>query len=372
MALLQASITVVVFVVMLGGARPRPRARPLRHRAPGERPRPRVRHRLPAPRQGPRSNGRDALLAQLAADRRLRQARGRGRRRLGRPALVRARSRCPRSCIDPARRRADEPPRRVRHLLPIAWLSTPIHGRPASARSRPESPAAGGRAPGGRRDRLASTAGSSTFFGDGSMPGRAPDSAGKTVTLGVLRATARSATVDRDASTARQIDDDPRGPRHPSGSEAVHHRRRLTRSAGPAAAVGSASTGRRARSSLILGGLGELGSAIVDEPDRAAAGRRARSASRSRSATCSGRPGPSCDALPRRDPVGQPRAREHPAVPAARRRPDAGDPAQGAASATGSALQAERLTYLVGFGAPVRVPDLDHVLRHRPARRRRP
>ena len=28
-------------------------------------------------------------------------------------------------------------------------------------------------------------------------------------------------------------------------------------------------------------------------------------------------------------------------------------------------LQAERLTYLVGLRVPVRLPDLDHVLRHR-------
>ena len=53
-----------------------------------ERPGPRVRDRLPAAGQGPALEGRDPLHAQLAADRRLREARGRGRRRRGRSALV--------------------------------------------------------------------------------------------------------------------------------------------------------------------------------------------------------------------------------------------------------------------------------------------
>ena len=57
------------------------------------RPRPRVRPRLPAAGQGPARQGRDALHAQLAADRRLREARGRGRQRRRRSALLRRRSR---------------------------------------------------------------------------------------------------------------------------------------------------------------------------------------------------------------------------------------------------------------------------------------
>ena len=69
--------------------RPRPRARPLHHGPPRRHPGPRVRDRLPAAGEGPPGEGRDALHAELAADRRLRQARGRGRRR--RPT-IRARS----------------------------------------------------------------------------------------------------------------------------------------------------------------------------------------------------------------------------------------------------------------------------------------
>ena len=54
------------------------------------------------------------------------------------------------------------------------------------------------------------------------------------------------------------------------------------------------------------------------------------------------------DAVRRRHPVGQPGRREHPAVPAARRRPDADDHAQALLRARIS-LRAEQLTYMVGF-----------------------
>ena len=70
-------------------ARAHPRVRALPHRPAGGRPGPRVRGRVPAPGEGPPLEGRDALHAELAADRRLRQARGRGRRAGRRPALVR-------------------------------------------------------------------------------------------------------------------------------------------------------------------------------------------------------------------------------------------------------------------------------------------
>ena len=55
------------------------------------------------------------------------------------------------------------------------------------------------------------------------------------------------------------------------------------------------------------------------------------------------------DAVLRGDPVGQPRAREHPAVPAARRRPDADDGRSRPSPGRRISLRAERLTYLVGF-----------------------
>ena len=82
-------ITIVLFIVMLGGL---VLIHELGHFVTArlaEHPRPRVRDRVPAPRQGPAGAGRDALHAELAADRRLREARGRGRRRGRRSALVR-------------------------------------------------------------------------------------------------------------------------------------------------------------------------------------------------------------------------------------------------------------------------------------------
>ena len=62
-----------------------------------------------------RSKRRDALHAQLAADRRLRQARGRGRQRRRRPALVR-RPALPHQDAHPRRRRGDEHRARLRDL----------------------------------------------------------------------------------------------------------------------------------------------------------------------------------------------------------------------------------------------------------------
>ena len=92
-----------------------PRARPLRDRPAGRRPGPRVRDRLPAAGEGPPLGRRDALHAELAADRRVRPARGRGRR-LGRPALVRPGATAD-EARDPHRRRRDEPRPGVRDLL---------------------------------------------------------------------------------------------------------------------------------------------------------------------------------------------------------------------------------------------------------------
>ena len=95
----QSLITIVLFVLILGALVLDPRARPLRHRhgwrrsgcsssAFGFPPRAKVL----------RQPGRDALHAQLAADRRVRQARGRGRRRGRRSAIVRGAGCSPGSC----------------------------------------------------------------------------------------------------------------------------------------------------------------------------------------------------------------------------------------------------------------------------------
>ena len=86
---------------------------------------------------------------------------------------------------------------------------------------------------------------------------------------------------------------------------------------------------------LIVGGLATLVESIVTDPT-APPPVRARSASPSRSATSSGTSGRS-DALRGGHPVGQPRGREHPAVPAARWRADADDHAQADLRRRGSA-----------------------------------
>ena len=146
-------------------------------------------------------------------------------------------------------------------------------------------------------------------------------------------------------------------------------RRRRTRTASPMGARGSdgVETGSTARTSrdlgdaigdrrrarpcrwfgLILDGLGDLVAAFVTNPTARAAGRRpGRDRDPDRRHLLQRRP--DRDAVRRGHPVGQPGAREHPAVPAARRRPDADDRPQAIFGARIS-LRAERLTYLVGF-----------------------
>ena len=103
-ALFQSVVTIVLFILILGVARPHPRARPLRDRPARQRPRPRVRDRLPAARQGPGQRGETRLHAQLAADRRLREARRRGRRPTP-TTRARSRRRSADQAADPRRRR---------------------------------------------------------------------------------------------------------------------------------------------------------------------------------------------------------------------------------------------------------------------------
>ncbi len=88
---------------------------------------------------------------------------------------------------------------------------------------------------------------------------------------------------------------------------------------------------------MILDGLGQLGRLDRHEPDRRAAGRRP---DRHRRPDRRRVLGSRSDLRPLRGrpPVGQPGARQHPAVPAARRRPDADD----------------RLKAILGFGSASR------------------
>ena len=88
MAILQGVITIALFIVILGGLVVIHEVGHFVTGAPLRDPRPRVRDRLPAAGEGAAREGRDALHAELAPDRRLRAPRGRGRR-LRRPALVR-------------------------------------------------------------------------------------------------------------------------------------------------------------------------------------------------------------------------------------------------------------------------------------------
>ena len=76
----QSIITIVLFIGILGVLVVIHELGHFVDRPAGQRPRARVRDRLPAAGQGPALEGRDALHAQLAADRRVREARGRGRR----------------------------------------------------------------------------------------------------------------------------------------------------------------------------------------------------------------------------------------------------------------------------------------------------
>ena len=187
--------------------------------------------------------------------------------------------------------------------------------------------------------------------------------AGQTVTLGV--SPRRRDERDRDRHAARRRSRDRRDARGARDHEPARPSTRsdFTRAdRGRASAIGA---DRTTRSRLILGGLGQIGNSIVDEPDRGAAGVRPHR-DRVQIGDVFWRPGRSSRSTSR-DPVGQPRPREHPAVPAARRRPDADDRAQARSSATGSA-PGGAADVPRRLRVPVRLPDLDHRLRHRPAR----
>ena len=93
-----------------------------------------------------RREGRDALHAELAADRRLRQARGRGRRRGGRSALVRPRRAADHGSSSSSPGVVMNLVTRARRSSPlIAWLATPLVGievrRGPGRTRRPRRPA---------------------------------------------------------------------------------------------------------------------------------------------------------------------------------------------------------------------------------------
>ena len=137
----QSIITVVLFLAILGDPRRHPRARPFRDRTPGERPRARIRDRLPAAGQGAAREGRDALHAQLAAHRRLREARGRGRQRCGRPTFLRGAALPITKMVILVGGRRHERLARVRDLHRHRLARVPAHGHPLPRGRQPGSPA---------------------------------------------------------------------------------------------------------------------------------------------------------------------------------------------------------------------------------------
>ena len=102
-----------------------------------------------------RSTGRDAVDAELAADRRVRAHGGRGRRQRGRPALVLGQA-APGPPRDPRRGRRHQHRARLRHLLRHRAPREPGHrasGSARSSRARPRRLPASGRTTDLRRRR---------------------------------------------------------------------------------------------------------------------------------------------------------------------------------------------------------------------------
>ena len=283
----QSIITIVLFIVILGDPRGHPRARPLRHGPAGQRPGPRVRRRLPAAGQGPAHEGRDALHAQLAADRRLREARGRGRRRRGRPALVLGAALPRRSMLILVAGVADERAARLRDLHRRSpWSATRPLGVEVGG-VQPGSPAARpGLVPGDvdrQRRRRSATAPST-----GSSP------------LDDLRANAGE-TVDarrraRRRRPRRCTVDPPARERDRRRAGRARHRRTCRRSSygradprtTPVEAIQIGAQRTVDALGLIVGGLGDA-RRVDRRPTRRSRRRsRVRSASRPRSATSSG------------------------------------------------------------------------------------
>ena len=266
----QSIITIVLFILILGAL---VIIHELGHFVTArlcQRPRPRVRDRLPAAGQGPAPQGRDALHAELAADRRLRQARGRGRRRRRRSALVRPPSGCPTKLLILVAGVVDERPPRLRHLhRHRPGSATPTIGVRVRRRSRPDSPAAAAGLAAGRRRSSAI---------DGEL-------------LPVLRPARRCSTPSATAPARRStLGDRARRRRHDATSPsrcgrpaeidaeqgalgietlASHDvpRRSLHVRASPSAIrIGAERTVDAL--GLIVGGLGQLVDSIVNRPDR--------------------------------------------------------------------------------------------------------
>ena len=370
--LFRTAVTIVLFLADPRRARAHPRARPLPDRPARRRPGPRVRDRLPAPGEGPPVEGRDALHPELAADRRLRQARGRGRRR--RPT-TRARS-----SAQPLPIKLVILVAGVVMNLALAFVIFTAHrlardaarsasGSPRSSRTRRRRRPGSSRATRSSRSTATSTSSSAT----GTSSTTSGTNVGKT---GHARRSSAPNGDARDVTVTlrsrAEIDASPRDA--PAGDEgpARHQRRRGRLRAGVLRRLQPRPAGRDRGRRAADGPLVRADPRRPRRPRRrlrrATRRRRrrspARSASRPRSATSSwqrGRP----DALRRGDPVGQPRPREHPAVPAARRRPDADDrPEVALRRPDQPPRRAADLPRRVRV--PVRVPDLGHRLRHRP------
>ena len=252
---------------------------------------------------------------------------------------------------DPRRRRRDEPPPGVRDLHRIAWLGDAARRRPDSARSQPDSPAAAAGLAAGRHHRHHQRRHYQFIAGTDADRRPARPRPARPITLGIAARRRRTtATCHVDAPARRRRSTPARARSASRGVRAVRAATSTaSTSARPAEAVqiGVEQTVRAL--GLIVGGLGQPRHLDRRQPDRRAAGRPARSASRPQIGDVFWNSRADLTAVRRRHPVGQPRGGQHPAVPAARRRPDADDRRSSASSGRGSASAPEQLTYMVGF-----------------------
>ena len=322
-------------------ARGHPRARPLRHRPGVRRPRPRVRHRVPAARQGPASKGETLYTLNWLPIGGFVRLEGEE----GDAPTTRARSppSAPDQVVDPGRRRGDELPARVAIFSGIALLGDPSRDR---GRRRPGR-LAGRRRPGSSPATRSSRSTAQHVRGASiGMLARCdvPPSARRRDghAQDPVDAMARSST---SRSTLRPASRD----RRQHGALGIEHRQsRDVRPTAPATAreaIQSASQRTVDASTLILGGLGDLASIVNHPTDAARPGPGRHRAPVGDSSGSSGR----CSCCRRGRPVGQPRGRQHPAVPAARWRPDADDHAQAVLRCPAERPRRASSPTLVGF-----------------------
>ena len=292
------------------------------------------------PGPGARDADRDPVHAQLAAHRRLREARGRGRRPRRRPSLVRP-GPAAREARHPRRRRVHEPAAVARDLHRHRVVRDARTSGSRSTRSSPDRrPPRPASSPATRSS--PSTATSTTTSASGrarrpwtsstAWPARRSPSASSTRTAPPRRSRSRSGRRRRS-----------RPPRAPSASGRATSSflgGYASRPFPEAVRIGVSQTTHWF--GLILDGLHSLGKLDRHRPDRRTAGPGSASGIATSLFDVFSNAGDRDDALRRRDPVGQPRPRERPAVPAARRRPDAGHPAQGDPALRAQDLAARR------------------------------